>query len=50
MAFLKKESAEKAISEMNNKSIGGREVRTNWATSRKLPVNGAESDYSLFSL
>jgi hypothetical protein len=26
-----------AISEMNNKSICGREVRTNWATSRKLP-------------
>lgn len=38
VAFLKKESAEKAISEMNNKSIGGREVRTNWATSRKIPV------------
>lgn len=27
-----------AITEMNNKSICGREVRTNWATSRKLPV------------
>jgi len=37
VAFLKKESAEMAISEMNNKSICGREVRTNWATSRKLP-------------
>ena len=39
MAFLKKESAEMAIAEMNNKSICGREVRTNWATSRKLPVH-----------
>jgi len=38
VAFLKKESAEMAITEMNNKSICGREVRTNWATSRKLPV------------
>lgn len=37
VAFVEKSDAQNAIHEMNNKQIGGREVRTNWATSRKAP-------------
>lgn len=37
IAFVTKASAAKAIDEMNNKRVGGREVRTNWATSKRAP-------------
>ena len=34
---MTKAAAAKAIEEMNNKRIGTREVRTNWATSKRAP-------------
>jgi len=37
IAFVTKAAAAKAIEEMNNKRIGTREVRTNWATSKRAP-------------
>merc|ERR1711937_21967 len=37
IAFVNKAAAARAIEEMNHKRIGGREVRTNWATSKRAP-------------
>ena len=37
IAFVSKTAAARAIEEMNHKRIGGREVRTNWATSKRAP-------------
>ena len=37
VAFVNKAHAEKAIKEMNKAVLAGREIRTNWATSKRLP-------------
>ena len=37
VAFVNKTHAEKAIKEMNKAVLAGREIRTNWATSKRLP-------------
>lgn len=37
VAFINKVHAEKAIKEMNKATIGGRDIRTNWATSKRVP-------------